>query len=278
MLVAAPRQAKPPSRPRPFLKWAGGKGQLLDQLRPLMPGSFGRYFEPFLGGGAVYFALRPPTACLSDSNEELINTYRILRDRPADLLRALQPLRTDELTYYRWRDAEVSRLSDVKRAARLIYLNRTCYNGLYRVNKQGRFNVPYGRHRSPPRVKAAELRAASQALQRANLVCADYRQAVAQASAGDFIYLDPPYVPVSRYSDFKRYTQAFFSLEDHVALADAVRDLTRRGCLVMLSNSDCPQVRELYRGMRMTRVHARRRINKDGSKRSAISELVIRNY
>jgi DNA adenine methylase len=173
---------------------------------------------------------------------------------------------------------DVSRLSDIRRAARTIFLNRTCYNGLYRVNKKGKFNVPYGRHRSRPRVRTHNLQAASAALQNARLACADYRDAVAQARAGDFVYLDPPYVPISEYSDFKRYTREFFDLDDHARLAETVRGLTGRRCLVMLSNSDCPLVRKLYRGLRITRVQAQRRINKDGSKRSAISELVIRNY
>lgn len=278
MLLTESRQGHVSAEPRPFLKWAGGKGELLNQLRPLLPSRYRRYFEPFLGGGAVFFALRPQRAYLSDSNEELINAYGVLRDQPRALVKTLAGLRPDQRAYYRWRGLDVSRLSAVQRAARLIFLNRTCFNGLYRVNRQGQFNVPFGQHRSPPRVRAEELLAASAALQKARLECADYQQAVRRASADDLVYLDPPYHPISRYSDFKRYTRDFFGPDDHAALAEVVHALTRRRCLVMLSNSDCPLVRKLYGGYRLTRVWARRRINKDASKRHPISELVIRNY
>src|SRR5438445_3544880 len=191
-------------RVRPFLKWAGGKTRLLPALRDsLPPKGYMRYFEPFVGGGAFFFDLSPAQGVLSDSNAELINCYQIVRDAPEELIRALSKLRVSESKFYELRELNPESLSAANSAARLIYLNKTCYNGLYRVNRQGQFNTPFGRHTNVTLTDEANLRAASNLLRRTTLRCGDYAAVLESAAAGDFVYLDPPYLPVGRFSDFK---------------------------------------------------------------------------
>jgi DNA adenine methylase len=197
--------------PRPVLKWAGGKQQMLDVLLRAIPPNYTRYIEPFLGGGALFFALRPKEAIIADSNPELINLYRVIAADVEDLISALQEMQNDEETFYAIRATDSETLSPIEQAARTIYLNRTCFNGLYRVNRQGEFNVPYGRYKSITICDAPNLRAVSQALQRVEIVHGDYKDVLcAYARPGDLIYLDPPYLPISVYSDFKRYTKEQF--------------------------------------------------------------------
>lgn len=277
----ADRLERPHLKVKPFLKWAGGKTQLLGEITRRLPHEVGRYFEPFAGSAALYFYLTPRTAFLNDSNEELMLTYRVVRDQVQELLSCLTKYerahRQDSQHYYRTRAAQPH--DEVERAARFIYLNRTCYNGLYRVNKSGQFNVPLGRYANPSICNAELLRSASAALAGASLWSGDYHNQLAWAQRGDFVYLDPPYCPVSRYSDFKRYTKEFFYEDDQRELASVMADLTRRGCNVLLSNSAAPLVYDLYAGRyTVERVQARRNINKVGSRRQAIDELLIRNY
>jgi len=189
-------------RPKPFLKWAGGKSRLLPALHRCAPKKFGCYFEPFLWGGALFFGLCPQNAVLSDSNDELIHCYRIVRDRPEEVIERLSKLKVSEEEFYKIRAMRSEVLSAVARAARFIYLNKTCFNGLYRVNKNGLFNTPFGRNRIASLVDRANLRRASRALQEARLQCADYSAVLQCAVAGDFIYSDPPYLPISTYSHF----------------------------------------------------------------------------
>lgn len=258
----------------PFLKWVGGKTQLLPALLNYSPARFNTYIEPFVGGGALFFALQPAKAVLADSNPELINCYTVVRDRVEDLVAMLSNYPYSEEFYYRVR-TEVPE-DALRRAARLIYLNRTCYNGLYRVNKQGQFNVPFGRYTNPVICDAERLRAASYALRNAELRWADYQDTLRMfARPGDFIYIDPPYHPVSQYSDFKRYTAEFFYTEDQRRLAHNVKRLAEQGCYVLVSNSYCDFILDIYEGCKIVEVSARRNINKDPQKRGEVKEVLI---
>jgi DNA adenine methylase len=258
----------------PFLKWVGGKTQLLSALLSYSPAHFNTYIEPFVGGGALFFALQPAKAVLADSNPELINCYTVVRDQVEDLISILSDYPYSEEFYYKMR-SEVPK-NTILRAARLIYLNRTCFNGLYRVNKQGQFNVPFGRYTDPVICDAERLRAASYALRNAELQCANYGDTLQRfARPGDFIYIDPPYHPVSQYSDFKRYTAEFFYAEDQRDLARYVKQLAQQGCSVLVSNSFCDFILDIYQGCQVIEVSARRNINKDPQKRGEVKEVLI---
>jgi DNA adenine methylase len=263
----------------PIVKWVGGKTKLLGELVARMPRDYGRYFEPFAGGAALFFRVAPERAVLSDANADLIATYRALATDADAVVRRLAIHRRyhDKKHYYavrdRWNDADVS-WSPVDRAAAFIYLNKTCFNGLWRVNRAGGFNVPMGRYDDPPICVPDALAAAGRALARADLRCGDYRAAVADAVAGDFVYFDPPYVPVTTTANFTSYTAGDFDLADQRALADLARELVLRGCKVMLSNSDTPTVRTLYRGMRIDRVACPRAINSNASRRGDVDEVI----
>jgi DNA adenine methylase len=269
---------------RPFLKWAGGKRQLLGQFDALYPSRIESFVEVFTGSAAVFFDAQarfaPRRSTLLDHNDELVNCYRVVRDDIESLLLLLaeHSARHGREHYYRVRAQQTADLGAAARAARLLYLNRTCYNGLYRVNSRGEFNVPMGAYARPRILDEALLRAASEALMGVHIETADFREAAAYARRGDFVYLDPPYVPLSASSSFTSYTRTAFRADDQRALADVYRELDRAGCLVMLSNSSAPLVRELYAGYRIERVTARRAINSAGAKRGAIDELVVLNY
>jgi DNA adenine methylase len=274
---------------RPFVKWAGGKAQLLKQFELYFPGpaQFGRYFEPFLGGGAVFFHLRntgqlPDQVFLFDTNDELINAYQIVRDQIDDLiaLLAVHQARHSHDYYYQIRDIDrrSNDLTVAERAARTIYLNRTCYNGLSRVNSQGQFNVPMGSYRNPRIAREAALRAASAALQGVCVETRDFGSVVELARPGDFFYFDPPYDPVSRTASFTSYTAGNFRDEDQRRLAAVYAELSRKGCLCMLSNSYTPFIVDLYREFRLETVQASRPINSDAGGRGAIKEAVVLNY
>lgn len=265
-------------RTAPFLKWAGGKRQLLPQLLSRVPDKFDRYFEPFLGGGALLLAVGPSRAVANDANTELVRCFTAVRDHPEAVIDELRSYENTEDCFYAARAVDPSTLNDVGVAARMVFLNRTCFNGLYRVNRQGRFNTPYGRYKSPNLLPEELLRAASLTLQGVELRCGDYREGTAGAREGDFIYLDPPYVPVSEYSDFRRYSAVQFRDQHHEELALHFKELDTRGCRVMLSNSSAPRVFELYSDWNISEVSARRNINSKGSRRGAVTELVITNF
>lgn len=271
-------------RPSPFVKWAGGKGQLLDQMAAHFPRQFRTYIEPFLGGGAVFFYLLPRRARLADLSEDLINTYRVVRDRPQELAEALDehaPHGNDERYFKQVRSTPPEGLSDVQRAARLIFLNKTCFNGLYRVNSKGQFNTPFGHYRKPPRLyEATNLHAASHALKGKVLDVADYHQSCAHASEGDFVYLDPPYHPLTKTANFTGYTKDAFSEKDQEELALVFDRLHEKGCYAMLSNSSHDNVRRLYegRGYTIIPVSAKRAINSKGDARGEIQEFLVTNY
>lgn len=264
------------------MKWAGGKAQLVPRFRKVFPspdGGFQRYFEPFLGGGAVYLALAPRRAVLSDLNADLMNAWQVVRDNPEALMAALDMHVYERAHYYRVRALDPAALDPVQRAARFIYLNKTCYNGLYRVNREGRFNVPFGRYPRPPKLyDRANLLALSRLLRDAELRCAPFEEATRDAGPGDFVYLDPPYDPLSPTANFTSYTRGNFTRDDQRRLADHVRELDRRGCLVAVSNSDTPEIRELYRGFRIETVHMPRNINCKPDGRSPVHELLITNF
>lgn len=268
--------------PRPFLKWAGGKGQLLEQLKPLLPHTpWRRYFEPFVGSAALFFALRPAEATLSDVNRELIDCYVAVQKHVERLVFALERHEYDEQLYYEVRKQDPADLDLPTRAARTIYLNKTGYNGLYRVNRAGRFNVPFGRYtnpgfRSPDSVD--NLRACSRALRTAKLAVRDFGQVVRHARRGDFVYFDPPYVPLSETSAFTSYAAAGFGPAEQARLAEVVGELSDAGVLVMLSNSDTPMVRTLYAKYRIDVVTASRSINSRATGRGKVHEVVVRNY
>jgi DNA adenine methylase len=268
--------------PRPFLKWAGGKGQLLDQLRPLLPRTpWRRYFEPFVGSAALFFALRPAEATLSDVNRELVDCYLAVQKHVEPLVRALQEHEYDEELYYQVREQDPAGLELPQRAARTIYLNKTGYNGLYRVNKSGRFNVPFGRYTNPGFRSAdslENLRACSRALQSAKIAVRDFGQVVRHARKGDFVYFDPPYVPLSDTADFTSYAAGGFGPTEQQRLAEIVDELSAAGVLVMLSNSDTPAVRALYQRYRIDVVTASRSINSRANGRGKVREVVVRNY
>ncbi|MBN1771491.1 MAG: DNA adenine methylase [Deltaproteobacteria bacterium] len=274
----ATRGATKEREPRPFLKWAGGKGQLLEQYAPLFPKRYKRYLEPFVGGGAVFFHLRPPRAVLSDGNGELIDCFRAVREEVRAVVAALRLHRYERDHFYAVRALEPETLTLAERAARTIFLNRTCFNGLYRVNSKGRFNVPFGRYANPTIVDPDNLRACSRVLRRARIECAPFQAVLGEARRGDFVYFDPPYHPRSKTSYFTSYGPGGFTADDQRELARVYATLDRRGVLVMLSNSDTPLIRELYRGFRVVEVQANRAINSKGGRRGAITELVVLNY
>ena len=265
----------------PFLKWAGGKAQLLAQLSPFFPSEFGTYFEPFLGGGAVFFHLRPDRAILADSNPELINVFQVVRDDPEGLLAALDrhyPHRKSETYFYKVRKQNPAELSVVERAARTIFLNKTCYNGLWRVNAKGEFNVPFGKYKNPNLYSAENIAATSALLHGKIVTIGDYRVICEYARKDDFVYLDPPYQPLSATASFTGYTVEAFGESEQKELAVVFRKLDEHGCKVMLSNSATDSVKNLYQGYRLGRVQAKRAINSQASGRGAIDEFLIMNY
>lgn len=272
---------------KPFLKWAGGKQQLLEQYKPYFPTNYTRYIEPFVGGGAIFFhtwntGRLPEQVFLSDNNEELINTYVVVRDKVDDLITALAIHKKNHSRdyYYRIRnlDRENIELSDVDRAARTLYLNKTCYNGLYRVNSNGQFNVPMGSYKSPKILYEDTLWTASIALQKTCLEVRDFRDVVDFAQTGDFFYFDPPYDPASKTASFTSYTADNFRDNDQCHLADVFAQLSEKGCLCLLSNSYTPFILELYQKFRIEVVQANRAINSNANGRGSIKEVVVLNY
>lgn len=260
---------------KPILKWAGGKTQMLGDLLPKVPSSYGRYIEPFLGGGAMFFALQPEQAVIADSNPELINLYRQVANHVDDVVCQLKKYENTQEMFYAVRGQDWTMLPEAEAAARTIFLNKTCFNGLYRVNKKGRFNVPFGKYKNPKICDEEGLKAASAALKKAEIVCGDYLLVLEHyAQPGDFVFLDPPYLPISEYSDFKRYTKEQFYEEDHVELAKMVKTMHERGCHVILTNSNHPLVHELYAPFTIDVIQTKRHISCNGSTRKGEDVIV----
>jgi DNA adenine methylase len=268
----------------PFLKWVGGKAKLERAFAPLYPPGVAlmRHVEPFMGGGALFFARAPARALLCDINVDLVDTYQAVRDEVELVLQQLQELAKQhgEQGYYEARERYNARdhASRAERAALFIYLNKTCFNGLYRVNKRGHFNVPMGRYAKPAIADASTLRAASARLAGVDVRCSPFQALVELAKPGDFIYLDPPYEPVSSTANFTAYARDGFSQDDQRTLRDVFRELDRRGSKLMLSNSDAPLIRELYSAYKIDEVFAARAVSCDPGKRGPVRELVVRNY
>jgi len=267
---------------RPVLKWAGGKQQLLSELLSVVPRSFGSYYEPFFGGGALYFALKPTSAIISDSNPELINLYRAIKRSPAKVYSKATSWTVSERSYYRVRDESGDHLDSITAAARTLYLNKTCFNGLFRVNRDGQFNVPFGKRSSPIGVDRENLALASKQLKLATIRRCDYREAlfpVAKAhrrvSRSDLVFLDPPYLPISKYADFKRYTKEQFYEDDHRRLAEAVHEAVDIGATVILTNSNHPLVHELFSDYEIHVVQTRRNISSVGASRRGEDVIVV---
>lgn len=268
----------------PVLKWVGGKRQLLTELQSRMPKHFTTYYEPFVGGGALFFDRQPTKAVLNDSNSELINVYEQIRDAVDDLIEALKQMRNIPEEYYRIRrkdrDGSLERMTPVERAARIIYLNKTCYNGLFRVNSHGEFNSPFGFYRKPNIVNETVLRAVSKYLSVAEIkfTCGDYSKALERIHKGAFVYLDPPYDPVSNSASFTGYTQGGFDAEEQERLCCICKQLNDKGVSFMLSNSDTKRIHSLYKDFKIETVQARRNVNSDGAGRGEVSEVIVRNY
>lgn len=270
----------------PVLKWVGGKRQLLNDIAPLIPQDITTYIEPFVGGGAVIFHLQPQKAIINDYNEELINVYRVVKEQPQELLALLkkhEELNSSEYFYEVRsldRDASFASLSNVERAARVIYLNKTCFNGLFRVNRLGYFNTPYGKYKNPNIVNEVGILAMSQFFNENDVTIkqGDYRLALENVAEGSFVYFDPPYMPISESSAFTSYTENGFDTEQQIALKEECDKLHAQGIRFLLSNSDHPFLRELYKDYEIITVSAKRFINSKADKRGAINEILVRNY
>ncbi|MBQ3350644.1 MAG: DNA adenine methylase [Thermoguttaceae bacterium] len=269
----------------PALKWVGGKRQLLDVFQPLFPKDFSTYCEPFLGGGAVLFHLRPQVAIVNDANEELMNVYRVIKTQLNRLLEELKSYENTSEFYYAIRDidrdpSKYKKLSQVKRAARILYLNKTCFNGLYRVNNAGEFNVPYGKYKNPNIVNEIGLTAIHNYFNQADIKMesTDFSKCLLDLPETAFVYFDPPYDPVSTTSNFTGYAKGGFPKEEQERLCQVCNSLDKRGIRFMLSNSATPFIRELYSNFNITIVKAKRAINSVGTKRGEVDEVVIRNY
>ncbi|MGN0915661.1 MAG: DNA adenine methylase [Succinivibrio sp.] len=269
---------------KPFVKWVGGKSRSLNQLLPLIPDKISTYVEPFVGGGAMFYAVNFKRAIINDVNYDLINTYQVIKDNVDELEFFLKTLIYDKQTFLNIRamdrSPEYPKLPRVERAGRLIYLLKTCYNGLYRVSSKGFFNTPFGNYKNPTICDSQTLEACSRYLNDhdVRIENKDFYDLLDIIPEDAFVYLDPPYVPLSKTASFTAYHKDDFPIESHYRLNDFVHDLHNRGIRFMLSNSDCDLTREIFRDFKITTISARRSINSDTSKRAAISELVITNY
>jgi DNA adenine methylase len=275
-------------KPKPFLKWVGGKSRLLDRLLPIFPDSFEAYFEPFFGGGAAFFALAPVTGQINDINKALMGAYSNVKKHVGQVIDALQvlsdeylPLSSEDqqIFYYVRRDEynQESRAT-IRKTALLIFLNKTCFNGLYRENRKGEFNVPFGKRDKPTICDEGTLRATSKALKYVKISSGSFVDAVVNAKKDDFIYFDPPYYPLNSTSSFTSYSANGFLADDQIKLKELVDDLTVRGVKVALSNSDTPFIRDLYKNYRHEFLTVNRGISAMSSKRGKVSEIVVLNY
>lgn len=269
----------------PVLKWVGGKRQLLQDITQYIPEKHSTYYEPFLGGGAVLFELQPAKAVVNDINEELINVYNAIRDDVEGLIDDLKKHRNEADYFYEIREKDRDRenynkLSDIEKASRIIYLNKTCYNGLFRVNRHGEFNTPFGRYQNPNIVNEDTLRAVSNYFNKANITfkCGDFEEAVKGIRKGSFVYFDPPYDPVSDSSNFTGYDRGGFDRDEQIRLKKLCDKLNERGVKFLLSNSATEFILDLYKDYDIKIVQAKRTINSKGDKRGEVNEVLVKNY
>ena len=273
---------------KPFLKWVGGKRQLLADIAPLVPDQFTRYIEPFVGGGAVFFHLseqlidNKTPSLINDINPELVNCYQMVKAQTDELIELLKTHQHDKDYYLEIRNLDrqeggLAKLTPLQRASRFLYLNRTGFNGMYRVNSKGLNNVPFGRYTNPSLVNEEVLRAAARALRFTEIQNKTFEACLERAEEGDFIYLDPPYVPLNHTSYFTSYMTDGFGMADQNRLAELVREVDSRGVKFIASNACMPIVKQMYSGFRQIEVKAKRAINANGKKRQPVSELLITN-
>lgn len=266
---------------KPFVKWVGGKRQLIPLLHSNVPKAYKSYIEPFIGGGALFFSMLPQEGLISDINPELINAYTVIRDDVDALIRSLKRHKNDEAHFYKVRAKKPSKMNLVQRASRFIYMNKTCFNGLYRENSNGQFNTPFGRYTNPNIVDVYNLRAVSKYLNQSSIRIAhqDYITTALSAKKGDFIYLDPPYHPMSTTASFTKYVKGDFNTQNQIELSEVFRTLSSRGCHVMLSNSNTDFIKNLYKDFQLVEVEANRFINCQGTKRGKqMVEVLVKNY
>lgn len=267
---------------KPFLKWAGGKRQLLPKILPLIPDQITTYYEPFLGGGAVFFELynrrKFTSAYIADLNTDVITAYLGIKFDVPEVINLLSAMRYEKEFYYALRDKNPDKMTLSERAARMICLNRTCFNGLYRVNKKGKFNVPFGKYKNPKIVDAPLLRDVSVCLEKADIQNVDFEKGIRFATPSSFIYFDPPYYPLSKTAHFTAYDACGFGPEEQERLAKTMFNLRKNGIRALLSNSDTPETRKLYKGLKIEVIQARRAINSKATKRGKVNELLVRNY
>ncbi|KAA8667200.1 DNA adenine methylase [Clostridium sp. HV4-5-A1G] len=269
---------------QPFVKWVGGKRQLIKGIGKYIPKGNYKYYEPFVGGGAVFFDLQPKKAVINDYNFELINTYNVIKNKVEELIQYLKTYPNDEEFYYKMREfdrkKEYKNWSEVRKASRFIYLNKTCYNGLYRVNQAGYFNTPFGRYKNPNIVNDVILRAVSKFLNENDIVIksGDYKEVLKGIKKNSFVYFDPPYDPISHSSNFTGYTTGGFRREQQIELKEVCDELKKKKIRFLLSNSNTEFIRKLYSGYSIEIVNANRSINSVASKRGEVEEVLIRNY
>lgn len=269
----------------PVVKWVGGKRQLLDEILPLLPKRMNTYCEPFFGGGAVLFSIQPSKAIVNDLNIDLITVYEVIRDDVEELIESLKKHKNTSEYFYAIRDMDRDKtnyqaLSKIKKASRLIYLNKTCFNGLFRVNSSGEFNSPFGHYKNPNIVNEPVLKAVSKYFNASNITfySEDFAKTLSRVGKGGFVYLDPPYDPVSDTASFTGYNKGGFDKSEQTRLKNCCDDLTQRGIKFLLSNSATEFIKELYQEYNMTIVKAKRAINCDASNRGTVEEVLIRNY
>lgn len=269
----------------PVVKWVGGKRQLLDEITPLLPKRIPSYCEPFLGGGAVLFSIQPTKAIVNDLNEDLMTVYEVVRDDVEALIESLRKHENTAEYFYAIRDIDRDKeayrsMSKVEKASRLIYLNKTCFNGLFRVNSSGEFNSPFGHYKNPNIVNEPVLRAVGKYFNASNITfySEDFAETLNRVGKGGFVYLDPPYDPVSDTASFTGYNKGGFDRNEQIRLKQCCDELNERGIKFMLSNSATEFIKDLYKNYRITVVKAKRAINSDASKRGAIEEVIITNY
>ncbi|MHA1379814.1 MAG: DNA adenine methylase [Candidatus Helarchaeota archaeon] len=267
--------------PHPFVKWAGGKRQLINQFNKYFPSKFNKYIEPFVGGGAIFFYLLPENAILIDNNEELINCYQVIQNKVDELIKSLKKHKNEKNYFYKVRNVdrteEFRNWSDVERASRTIFLNRCCFNGLYRVNSNGQFNVPFGKYKNPKFCDEKNLKAVNKALKNVEVIKDSFAKCLKFAEKDDFIYFDPPYHPLSDTANFTGYTKGGFGKKAQIQLFDVFKELDERGCKLMLSNSYNDFILNLYKDYKIKTILAKRAINSDATKRGQIKEALILN-